>query len=265
MITFPNAKINIGLYVTGKRPDGYHDIESVFYPVPLCDALEIVPARELTFTTSGLPIPGGMQDNLCLKAYHLMAALHREIMPVHIHLLKKIPMGAGLGGGSADGAFMINLLNEFFDLGLNVETREQYAAQLGSDCPFFIENKPKLVTGRGEVMTSHSLDLKGWYIALVSSEIHISTQEAYSGIQPAPSGIEWGEIRTDNIRDWSRFLKNQFEDTILEIYPEIKKIKETLWEQGAEYVAMTGSGSSVYGLFKTKPPLSGLRGSVWPL
>ncbi len=265
MITFPNAKINIGLYITGKRPDGYHNIESIFYPVPLYDALEIVAADELKFTTSGLLIPGDEAGNLCLKAFHLMAENHSAIEPVHIHLQKNIPMGAGLGGGSADGAFMINLLNDFFNLKLEVALREEYAAQLGSDCPFFIENNPKLVTGRGEVMVPHNLNLAGWWGAIVSPEIHISTQEAYSSIQPAHSDVKWENITAESIAEWSTFLHNQFEKGISEKYPEIDQVKSELLKQGAVYASMTGSGSSVYGLFREKPMMDDFRTSVFKL
>lgn len=255
MITFPNAKINIGLYITGKRPDGYHNIESIFYPIPLCDAMEVVPAEELKFTTSGLDIPGDQDNNLCLKAYYLMAGRYKEIKPVHIHLQKNIPMGAGLGGGSADGAFMINILNDFFNLNLDVPTRESIAAELGSDCPFFIENKPKLVTGRGEVMHPHSLDLKGWYLGLVSPKIHVSTAEAYAGIQPRAVSMSWEKL-TDDVAGWSKMgLVNQFEATVAKKHPEILDLKNQLLRAGAVYASMTGSGSSVYGLFKKKPAL----------
>lgn len=253
MITFPNAKINIGLYITGKRSDGYHNIESVFYPIPLHDALEIVASDELKFTTSGLKIPGDPVSNLCLKAYHLMTKQHKEVKPVHIHLQKNIPMGAGLGGGSADGAFMINLLNDFFDLRLNVSTRESYAADLGSDCPFFIDNQPKLVTGRGEDMRPHALNLKGWYLALVSPHIHISTAEAYAGIQPVRATMNLKDL-TDDVSSWSEMgVVNQFENAIVNRHPEIGEVKDDLYKAGAVYVSMTGSGSSVYGLFREKP------------
>lgn len=255
MIAFPNAKINIGLYITGKRPDGYHNIESVFYPIPLLDALEIVAADTLKFTTSGFDIPGDQDNNLCLKAYHLMADRYKEVKPVHIHLQKNIPMGAGLGGGSADGAFMINLLNDLFSLNLDVSTRESIAAELGSDCPFFIENKPKLVTGRGEVMHPHLLNLKGWHIALVSPQIHVSTAEAYSGIEPKGVSMNWEQL-TNNVSGWSEMgVVNQFEATVAKKHPEILRIKNQLIDAGSLYASMTGSGSSVYGLFQKKPTL----------
>lgn len=261
MITFPNAKINIGLYITGKRPDGYHNIESVFYPIPLRDALEIVVADELKFTTSGLDIPGDQDKNLCLKAYHLMAESYEKVKPVHIHLQKNIPMGAGLGGGSADGAFTINLLNNFFNLNLDVTTRESIAAQLGSDCPFFIDNIPKLVTGRGEVMHTHPLNLKGWFLSVVSPQIHVSTSEAYAGIQPGSVSMDWEKL-TDDVSSWSEMgVVNQFEATVAKKHPKILDIKNQLLRDGALYASMTGSGSSVYGLFKEKPDLeiSGAR------
>lgn len=254
MITFPNAKINIGLRITGKRDDGFHNIESIFYPIPLKDALEIVPSEKLQFTASGLPIPGSADDNLCLKAFHLLKRDFSAVEPVHIYLRKNIPMGAGLGGGSADGALMINLINDFFELGCDVETRESYAAQLGSDCPFFIENTPKIVTGRGEKMSSHSIDLSGWYLGLVTPGVHVSTQEAYRGVVPTQADIDWEKITEKNVGDWSGLgVRNQFEDHILSDYPEIASAKMMLSEAGAKYVSMTGSGSAVYGLFSEKP------------
>lgn len=254
MITFPNAKINIGLRITGKRDDGFHNIESIFYPIPLKDALEIVHSDKLEFTASGLPIPGSADDNLCLKAYHLLKRDFSAVEPVHIYLRKNIPMGAGLGGGSADGALMINLLNDFFELGCDVETRENYAAQLGSDCPFFIENAPKLVTGRGEKMSSHTIDLSGWFLGLVTPGVHVSTQEAYRGVVTAPANITWEEVTEKNVANWSDLgVRNQFEDHILSAYPEIASAKKLLSEAGAAYVSMTGSGSAVYGLFREKP------------
>lgn len=258
MITFPNAKINIGLFVTGKRFDGYHNIASIFYPIPLHDALEMVPGDAFRFETSGLDIPGNSADNLCIRAYDLMCERHEAVSPVHAMLYKAIPMGAGLGGGSADGAFMINLINTYFNVGLDSDTREKYAAELGSDCPFFIDNTPKMVTGRGEVMQPHALDLTGWYLGLISPDVHVSTKEAYAGIQPAPISMDWNAICADNVSEWHRFgLVNQFESGIAKAHPSIGTAKARLLEAGADYAAMTGSGSSVYGLFREKPEFGG--------
>lgn len=254
MICFPNAKINIGLFVTGVRPDGYHNITSVFYPIPWCDALEVVKSDAFAFTTSGRAIPGPDEGNLCIKAYNLIRRKHPEVTPVHAHLRKHIAMGAGLGGGSADGAFMINLLDDFFRLRLSVEQRELYAAELGSDCPFFIENTPKLVTGRGDKMTPHSLNLEGWWLAVASPDIHISTQEAYSLITPEPSAVDLDSLSANNVPQWSVWgVENQFENEIAVRYPEITRIKESMLANGAQYASMTGTGSSVYGLFRKKP------------
>jgi len=254
VIAFPNAKINIGLRITAKRDDGYHDIESIFYPIPLCDALEIVPAEKFLFTTSGLAIDGNPENNLCVKAYHMMRNDFAAIEPVHMHLRKQIPMGAGLGGGSADGAFAIRMLNDFFQLSLEATAMESYAARLGSDCPFFIRNQPALVSGRGEVMKSHPLDLSGWYLALISPEVHVSTAEAYSGVEPAVAHVNWNTISAKNVSGWlSAGVHNQFENHILPAHPEIAAAKELLTRAGAHYASMTGSGSSVYGLFQQKP------------
>lgn len=254
MISFPNAKINIGLRITEKRNDGYHNIESIFYPIPLCDALEIVPSKEFLFTTSGLEIEGNTENNLCVKAYHMMCSDFAAIQPVHMHLRKQVPMGAGLGGGSADGAFVIRMLNDFFQLGLANKTMETYAARLGSDCPFFIQNEPAFVSGRGEKLKRHPLDLSKWYLALISPEVHISTAEAYSGVQPAETPMDWNDISEQNVTGWlSSGIHNQFEHHILPAHPEIVAAKELLSRSGADYVSMTGSGSSVYGLFRQKP------------
>lgn len=254
MICFPNAKINIGLFVTGLREDGYHSIASVFYPIPWCDALEVVKSDAFVFSTSGRAIPGAAENNLCIKAYNIVRRKHPEVTPVHAHLRKHIAMGAGLGGGSADGAFMINLLNDFFKLELSVEQREMYAAELGSDCPFFIENTPKLVSGRGDGMTPHNLNLQGWWLALESPDIHVSTQEAYSLIAPEPSAVNLGLLSAKNVSQWSEWgVENQFEKEIGARHAEIGKIKENMLANGAQYASMTGSGSSVYGLFRDKP------------
>ncbi len=254
MISFPNAKINIGLRITRKLDDGYHNIESIFYPIPLRDALEIVPSDRLRFTASGLPILGSTDDNLCLKAFHLLKNDFPAVEPVHIYLRKNIPMGAGLGGGSADGAFMINLLNDFFELGCDVEARENYVAQLGCDCPFFIENTSKLVTGRGEKMSPHAIDLSGWFLGLMTPIVHVSTQEAYAGIHVAPASVDWEKVSEKNVEKWSDLgVRNQFEDHIVPDHPEIASAKKLLSECGADYVSMTGSGSAVYGLFREKP------------
>jgi len=253
MLTFPNAKINLGLNITAKREDGYHDIESCFYPIPLEDALEIIPSDILKFSSTGIPIPGNSKDNLVLKAYHLINANYK-IPAVEIILHKNIPMGAGMGGGSADGAFMLSLLDEYFKLNISTEKLETYALQLGSDCPFFIENKPKLVSGRGEIVKNTQLDLSGYYLALVYPDIHISTTEAYSGIIPQTPEASVKEIIEDYpIEKWKGLLKNDFEEGIFDKHPQLNEIKNEFYEKGAIYSSMTGSGSTLFGIFKNPP------------
>lgn len=253
MLTFPNAKINLGLNITTKRGDGYHDIESCFYPIPVKDALEIIPAEKLSFETTGLEIPGSKQNNLILRAYQLLK-LDFDLPPVEIILHKNIPMGAGMGGGSADGAFMLTLLNEYFDLGIANEELEAYALQLGSDCPFFIENKPKLVSGRGELFESTELDLSGYYLTLVYPNIHISTAEAYSGVTPKKPEISVKDIIENySMEDWKGLLKNDFEFGIFEKYPKLEDLKNKFYKDGAIYASMTGSGSTIFGIFKEQP------------
>lgn len=253
MLSFPNAKINLGLNITAKRTDGYHDIESCFYPIPFKDALEIIPSEKLSFESTGLNIPGDTANNLVLKAYNLLQAGF-DIPSVQIILHKNIPMGAGLGGGSADGAFMLTLMNEYFKLGLTTEKLQKYALLLGSDCPFFIENQPKFVSGRGELFEKSSIDLSGYYLGLIFPNIHISTAEAYQGLKPSTPQISVKEVVENHpISDWKELLKNDFENVIFTRYPVLQQLKNSLYEQGAIYASMTGSGSTLYGLFKEKP------------
>ncbi|WP_114752265.1 4-(cytidine 5'-diphospho)-2-C-methyl-D-erythritol kinase [Pleomorphovibrio marinus] len=252
MITFPNAKINLGLHVTKKRGDGYHEIESCLIPIPLFDVLEMGLATKGSFTCTGIPIPGSGKENLILKAYQILKNDFPSLAELQIHLHKNIPIGAGLGGGSADAAFSLTLMNSL--LGLNLEPRvlEKYAAELGSDCPFFIQNKPKIVTGRGEIMTSTKLNMQGKWIYLVYPQIHISTKEAYSGLTP-----KLPERRIDKIlqtpENWKKHLINDFEASLFSKHPELSEIKEVFYRNGAFYAAMSGSGSAVFGLFDHKP------------
>ncbi|SMG15431.1 4-diphosphocytidyl-2-C-methyl-D-erythritol kinase [Marivirga sericea] len=249
MLKFPNAKINLGLNITSKRTDGYHDIESCFYPIPLRDALEIIPSDKLSFETSGLEISGNSADNLVLKAYNLLKSDY-DLRPVDIILHKNIPMGAGMGGGSADGAFMLSLLNNYFKLNISKEKLEAHALKLGSDCPFFIENKPKIVSGRGEIFENSTLDLSGYLLALVYPAVHISTAEAYSSIKPQQSKISVKEvIENHSIEEWEGILRNDFEEGIFKKYPKLAEIKSELYNSGAIYASMTGSGSTVFGIF----------------
>ena len=262
MILFPNAKINIGLNIVEKRTDGYHNIESVFYPIDLCDALEVGENREKTneqfiFTSSGIDIPGNASDNLCYYAYHLIA--NDYAMPnVKVHLHKHIPIGAGLGGGSSDAAFFIRLLNDKFELGISWGEMHHYARQLGSDCSFFVSNKPAFAEGRGDSYESIKLDLSQYYIALIYPDIHINTANAYSGVvaKKAKRSLEHDVLNLP-IELWKEYVHNDFEDSIFQQFPEIKNIKEQLYAQGALYAAMSGSGSSVYGIFKKETDLKG--------
>ena len=252
MVVFPNGKINLGLNITAKRADGYHDLETVFYPVKLRDALEVISADELTFTTSGLPVSGNPHDNLCMKAYHLLRTDYPSLPPIAVHLHKAIPMGAGLGGGSADGAFMLTLLNKEFHLNLSQEQLLAYALQLGSDCPFFIINTPCFATGRGEVLTPVALDLSAYKIVLVNPGIHVSTAAAFSMLTPAVPAMPVHEIVQQPIETWRRDLINDFEVSVFERHPELKAIKGQLYNAGALYAAMSGSGSTLFGFFKAE-------------
>ena len=250
MIVFPNAKINLGLRVLRRRSDNFHDIETVFYPVPWCDALEIIPSPDGThsFTTSGLPVPGAEEHNLCLRAWRLIQQQH-SLPQVHMHLYKAIPMGAGLGGGSSDAAHTLIAANKLFDLNLSKETLAQMAATLGSDCPFFIYNKPMLATGRGEQLQRIDIDLSQYAIFVVKPQIAISTAVAYASLSPAENSDAQQAIQL-HPKYWKDKLINDFEATVTRAHPQIAAIKEKLYEAGAIYAAMSGSGSAVYGLFK---------------
>lgn len=253
MICFPNAKINLGLHITSKRKDGYHEIETCMYPIPLFDALEIIiDHKKSSWNSSGLPIPGNPKDNLILKAYQLLKKDFPNLPHINVHLHKNIPMGAGLGGGSADAAFALNLMNNLFDLILDDFFLEEYAAALGSDCPFFIENTPKIATGRGEILENVAIDLKSTHLVLINPGIHIGTKEAYAGVTPAIPEISLKEVLKDRSK-WKDQLKNDFETSVFNSHPEIKIIKEQLYDAGAFYASMSGSGSSVFGLFENKP------------
>ncbi len=257
MVTFPNAKINLGLYVTSKRPDGFHNIESCFYPVQWTDVLEIIPAQTFAFSSTGIEIPGDPATNLCAKAYQLLKN-DFDLPPVHIHLHKIIPIGAGLGGGSADGAFTIKLLNSTFNLGLQPQQMEVYARQLGSDCAFFIRNEPVFCYGKGDQFEDISLDLSRYFIVLVNPHLHVGTAEAYAGIRPASPKYSIREMLQSPIPSWKDKLSNDFETTAGAKYPDISAIKKTLYTQGALYASMSGSGSTVYGIFEQEKQLSAI-------
>lgn len=250
MICFPNAKINLGLNVVGKRPDGYHNIETIFYPVPVKDALEIVATTgNETFTQTGIPLEGEASSNLVMKALCLLRQEY-SIPPLDIHLLKAIPFGAGLGGGSADAAFMLKLVNDFCKLGLTEKELEQKAHFIGADCPFFIQNKPVFASGTGNIFTPVEVSLNGYYFCLIKPDIAVSTPEAYAMISPAPPEISLMKIVTMPVKEWRALMVNDFEKSVFNRYPEIACIKESLYEAGAVYASMSGSGSSVFGLFR---------------
>lgn len=249
MITFPNAKINLGLNVLSRREDGYHDIESCFYPIDLKDSLEIIESTSFSFHSYGLKIPGKSASNLCVKAYELLNN-DFQIPPIEIHLLKNIPMGAGLGGGSADGAFTLRMLNESFELNLSNSQLEEYALQLGSDCPFFIKNIPMLASGRGEYLAPFEIDLSVYRIEINTPEIHISTKEAYARITPKQTEISIPDILTLPIGEWRDLLVNDFENSVAPSHPEIVAVKNEMYMKGAIYASMTGSGSTVFGIFE---------------
>ena len=254
MITFPNAKINLGLNIVERRPDGYHNLETIFYPIKLQDALEVnrLEHAEVPYKlrVSGANLHGSPEDNLVVKALNLLRQHPSGILPVDIHLFKHIPTEAGLGGGSADCAFMIKLLNEKFRLGLSVKEMEQYAAQLGADCPFFIQNQPVFASGTGNIFEPIELTLKGYHLVLVKPDTPISTKEAFSNIHPKHPEVSLKEIATQPIENWKGLMKNDFEESIFPCHPEIAAIKDKLYDLGAVYASMTGSGSAVYGIFK---------------
>lgn len=254
MITFPNCKINLGLWVTQRRSDGFHNIQTVMYPVPWCDVLEILPANgsETTLTVTGTQMDGVPEKNLCFRAWQLIADKYK-IPPVNIHLHKVIPTGAGLGGGSSDASFTLLMLNNLFHLNIDNDTLRSQAVQLGMDCPFFIENIPALSTGRGEFLKPVSLNLDGYYLVLVKPPIHVSTAAAFLGIKPSFRENSIDEYTTLAVQDWKRELHNDFEKSVFELYPDIQEIKFAMYRKGALYSAMSGSGSAVFGLFTVNP------------
>lgn len=249
MVRFPNCKINLGLHVTKKRADGYHDIETVFYPIPLRDALEIIPSTEQEFSVSGLEVTGNVEHNLCLKAYHLLKKDFPQLPALKIHLHKAIPLGAGLGGGSSDGAFMLNMIDEKFGLQLSEAALIDYALQLGSDCPFFIINKPCFATGRGENLEPVEVNLSGYKMVIVNPGIYVSTKDAFSKLTPKQPKRSIKEIVAQPVESWRKELTNDFEEPFFEAYQAIQKIKDEMYAAGAIYASMTGTGSTVFGIF----------------
>jgi len=249
VVVFPNAKINIGLNILRKRPDGYHDIASCFMPVGFTDILEIVESKKFSFSSSGLSIPGEEKDNLCIKAYKLLQK-DFNLPQVKIHLHKVIPIGAGLGGGSSDASFTLKCLDQMFGLFLDDYLLEEYAAKLGSDCPFFIQNRTVMTYGTGNEFEEISLSLKDKFILLVTPPIHVATAEAYAGIQPKPDAYPLKDtLENKPFEAWKELVHNAFELSIFSKYPAIAEIKDKLYEAGASYASMSGSGATVYGIF----------------
>ena len=262
MITFPIAKINLGLNVVEKRPDGYHNLETVFYPVPIKDALEVYPMDadfpsdvDCDLKVTNIHIEGDEQKNLVVKAYNLLKQDFPTLPRIHTHLYKGIPTQAGMGGGSSDCGFMITLLNSQFQLGLSQQQMINYAAKLGADCAFFIVNTPSYAEGIGEVLSPVDLDLSGWYLSVVRPAIPVSTKEAFSLITPSHPAKNCRDVVMQPIETWRNDLTNDFEKSVFALHPEIGAIKDRLYEMGAVYAAMSGSGSSLFGLFTTPPEL----------
>ena len=256
MILFPNCKINLGLNILEKRSDGYHNIETIFYPIPLTDILEIVEYNQqprtvfIPFSASGLAIEGDLASNLCLKAYTLLKKDFPRLPHIKMHLHKTIPAGAGLGGGSADAAFCLMLLNKLFNLGLTDQQLAFYAGKIGSDCPFFILNKPCVATGRGEIMEEVKIDLSDYKVIIVNPGIHVSTGDAFRDVTPTVPEKPLKEIISMPVEKWKYEMKNDFEKIIFKKHPAIVDIKDSSYQHGAVFSSMSGSGSTVYGLFK---------------
>jgi len=250
MITFPNAKINIGLNITDKRPDGFHNIETIFYPVGLSDILEINHSKNgFQYKNTGLTVEGGkLENNLCHKAYEILKK-DFPISDINLHLHKIIPFGSGLGGGSSDASFTLKMLNTVFNLKLNNNDLAKYAEQIGSDCAIFIDNKPAFATARGNILKPIEVNLSGKYFIIVHPEIHVNTGLAYSKSKPQKSITSLNELINEPIENWKSSIFNDFEEIIFPDYPEIENIKNKLYDLGALYASMSGSGSSVYGIF----------------
>lgn len=252
---FPSAKINLGLNVLFKREDGFHEIDSCMLSIPLFDVLEILPFDHFEFKQTGLDIEGDDSNNLIVKAYELLKSKY-NLPPVYMHLQKHIPMGAGLGGGSADASFTLLGLNQLFDLKLTEKELLEFAGQLGSDCPFFILKQPQIASGRGEVLNEFALNLNDYFLKVINPGLHIGTKEAYGGVQFSEQKQYVKDILNQPMETWKNDLKNDFETSAFQKYPQLAEIKGKLYKEGAIYASMTGSGSTLYGIFKEKPELT---------
>jgi len=258
MIVFPNAKINIGLNIVGRRTDGYHNLETVFYPVKISDGLEVIEAGQMSFEFSGIEIPGYANENLCLEAYNLLSR-DFSLPALSIHLHKQIPIGAGLGGGSADAAFFIKLVNTKFKLGLDETAMEEYCRRLGSDCAFFVRNVPVFAYGKGDQFERAELVLNDYFMVLVMPPVHVSTGEAYRGVKPAEPAQSLRKLIKLPVEEWKNVIKNDFEASIFKNHASIRGVKSALYEAGALYASMSGSGASVYGIFNKQTELHELE------
>ena len=263
MLSFPNAKINLGLSITEKRNDGYHNIETVFYPVGWKDILEIIPAEkkfnrkgDVQFHSSGIKITGGIQKNSCVKAYQLLKEKY-SLPAINMHLHKLIPAGAGLGGGSSDAAFTLKLLDKIFELGIAEIEMQKHASAIGADCSFFIRNQPVFAKGKGDEFEDTAIDLSEYFIAIVKPDVHVNTATAYKNIVPREPEVSVAEAIKRPINEWKDLLVNDFENSVFKKYPAIRHIKEQLYETGALYASMSGSGSAVYGIFDEEINFSG--------
>lgn len=251
MICYPNAKINLGLKVVSKRTDGYHNLESIFLPIDLCDVLEVIPSEgdDIRLTVHGIQVTGDASDNLVAKAYHLINSKY-DIGGVEVHLLKNIPTGSGMGGGSSDGVFMLKALCELFDLEVSHQEMFHWALKLGSDCPFFLYNQPCFVSGRGEEIEPLTMDLSDYDVRVVHPGIHISTAGAFAKIMPSPNPVDLKHAATFDASEWPKVFSNDFQNHAMESSPMISEIIHVLHNAGALYASMTGSGSAVYGVFR---------------
>jgi 4-diphosphocytidyl-2-C-methyl-D-erythritol kinase len=257
MVVFPPAKINLGLNILDKRPDGFHNLETVFYPIDLYDVLEVIVCPDadidFEFTQTGVPLDCAPEKNLCYKAFQRIKSSFPEIEPIKVHLHKTIPTGAGMGGGSSDGAFMLQLLKSIFNLTISDAVHKNMALELGSDCPFFLVNRPSLALGRGEIISHCPIQLKGFHILIVNPGIHINTGWAFNALDKDRIPNSLTQLAEIPINEWNKWVKNDFEKPVFHHYPEIASIKESLYEQGAVFASMSGSGSTVFGIFKDKP------------
>jgi len=255
MLIFPNAKINIGLNVVSKRDDGFHTIETFFFPVKeLADALEFIPSKKTVLTISGIDIEGNPADNLVLKAYYLLKERF-DLPPLSIHLHKFIPAGAGLGGGSSDASFMLKALKEYFNLPIENKEMLDFAGRLGSDCTFFIGNAPAIARGKGEILQPVEIKMKGKHYLIIKPSFSINTRDAYSGVQPAQPMRNLAGLIKLPMEEWKDSIRNDFEPSVFKRFPELGIIKQAMYEMGAVYASMSGSGSAIFGIFDTLPEI----------